>query len=44
MAGRLIGVVGLLALLTLGLFFTAGQPWGSINDLLLIITIGALPV
>jgi hypothetical protein len=43
-AGWIIGLAGLLALVALGLFFTIGQPWGTINDLLLIITIGALPV
>jgi hypothetical protein len=43
MAGWTIGVAGLLSLVALGLFFWIGQPWGTINDLLLIITIGALP-
>jgi hypothetical protein len=43
-AGLVIGVAGVLALVTLGLFFWIGQPWGTINDLLLIVTIGALPV
>jgi hypothetical protein len=39
-----IGVAGGLALVALILFFVAGQPWGSVNDLLLIVTIGALPI
>jgi hypothetical protein len=43
-AAWLIGVTGLLALATLIVFFVVGQPWGTINDLLLIVTIGALPV
>lgn len=44
MAGWVIGVAGALALVALALFFTIGQPWGTINDLLLIVTIAALPV
>ena len=43
-AGLVIGIAGALALAALGLFFWVGQPWGTINDLLLIITIAALPV
>jgi hypothetical protein len=43
-AGLVIAVAGFLALVALVLFFTAGQPWGTVNDLLLIITVGALPV
>ena len=39
-----IAFAGLLAVVALVLFFTTGQPWGTINDLLLIVTIGALPV
>jgi len=44
MAGWVIGVAGILALGALALFFWIGQPWGTINDLLLIVTIAALPV
>jgi len=44
MAGLVIGLAGVLALITLGLFFWIGQPWGTINDLLLIVTVAALPV
>jgi hypothetical protein len=43
-AGMVIGVGGLLALVALLLFFWIGQPWGAINDLLLIVTIAAVPV
>ena len=43
-AGLVIAVAGLLALVALLLFFTVGQPWGTLNDLLLIVSIGALPV
>jgi hypothetical protein len=43
-AGYAVGVAGALALLTLSLFFTLGQPWGTINDLALIATVVALPV
>jgi len=42
-AGYAVGVAGALALLTLSLFFMAGQPWGTVNDLALIVTIIALP-
>jgi hypothetical protein len=42
-AGWVVGVSGVLALGALALFFWVGQPWGTINDLLLIITIGAMP-
>jgi hypothetical protein len=42
-AGWIIGVAGALALVALALFFWIGQPWGTVNDLLLIVTIGALP-
>lgn len=42
-AGYVVGVAGAVALLTLSLFFMAGQPWGTLNDLALIATIAALP-
>ena len=42
-AGYVVGVAGALALVTLSVFFMAGQPWGTINDVALIVTIAALP-
>jgi hypothetical protein len=44
MAAWVIGIAGTLALAALVIFFTVGEPWGTLNDLLLIITIAALPV
>jgi hypothetical protein len=43
-AGYVIGGAGLVALVTLGLFFLIGQPFGTINDLALVVTIGAIPL
>lgn len=43
-AGWVMGMAGILALAALALFFIAGQSWGTINDLLLIVSIAALPV
>ena len=43
-AGWVIGLAGIAALVTLGLFFWIGQPWGTINDLLLIVAMGSLPL
>jgi hypothetical protein len=43
MAGYVVGVAGAVALVTLILFFTVGQPWGTINDLALIVMTGAIP-
>jgi hypothetical protein len=43
-AGLVVGVAGLVALVTIGLFFAIGQPWGTINDLALIVMTGAVPV
>jgi hypothetical protein len=43
-AGYVIGGAGLVALVTLGLFFSIGQPFGTINDLALVVTIGAIPL
>lgn len=42
-AGYVIGAAGLVALVTIGLFFWIGQPWGTINDLALVIMTGAIP-
>jgi hypothetical protein len=43
-AGYVIGGAGLVALVTLGLFFLIGQPFGTINDLALVVMIGAIPI
>jgi hypothetical protein len=43
-AGLVVGVAGLVALVTIGLFFAIGQPWGTVNDLALIVMTGAIPV
>jgi hypothetical protein len=37
------GVSGVLALVTIGLFLSVGQPWGTINDLALIAMTAAIP-
>ena len=43
MAGWVIGAAGLVALVTIGLFFWIGQPFGLINDLALIAMTAAIP-
>jgi hypothetical protein len=42
-AGYVVGVAGLVALVTIGLFFTVGRPFGTINDIALVVTTGAIP-
>ena len=42
-AGWVIGTAGLVALVTIGLFFWIGQPFGTINDLALIVMTAAIP-
>jgi len=42
-AGWLVGGAGLVALVTIGLFFWIGQPFGLINDLALIVMTAAVP-
>jgi hypothetical protein len=42
-AGRVIAAAGLVALITIGLFFWIGQPWGTINDLALVVMTAAIP-
>ena len=37
------GVSGVVALVTIGLFLSIGQPWGTINDLALIAMTAAIP-
>ena len=43
LAGWVIGAAGLVALVTIGLFFWIGQPFGLINDLALIVMTAAIP-
>ena len=42
-AGWVVGVGGLVALVTIGLFFWVGQPFGLVNDLALIAMTAAIP-
>ena len=42
-AGWVVGVAGLVAFVTIGLFFWIGQPFGAINDVALIVMTGAIP-
>jgi len=42
-AGWVVGVAGLVALVTIGMFFWVGQPFGLINDIALIVMTGAIP-
>jgi hypothetical protein len=42
-AGYVVAGAGLTAIVTIGLFFWIGQPWGTINDLALIVMAGAIP-
>jgi hypothetical protein len=43
-AGWVVGVAGLVAFVTIGLFFGVGQPFGMVNDLSLIVMTAAIPV
>jgi hypothetical protein len=38
-----VGAAGIVALVTIGLFLSIGQPWGTINDLALILMTAAIP-
>jgi hypothetical protein len=42
-AGYVAGAAGLVALVTIGLFFPVGQPFGLINDLARVVMTGAIP-
>ena len=42
-AGLVVGVAGFVALVMIGLWFWVGQPWGTINDLALIVMTAAIP-
>jgi hypothetical protein len=41
-AGLVAGIAGLVALVCIGLFFWIGQPWGTLNDLALLVMTAAL--
>ncbi len=41
-AAYVVAGAGLIALVTIGLFFAIGQPWGTLNDLALLIMTAAL--
>ena len=41
-AATVVGVAGLVALVAIGLFFTVGQPFGTVNDLALLVLTGSL--
>jgi len=41
-AANVVAGAGLLALITIGLFFWLGQPWGTINDIALLVMTAAL--
>jgi hypothetical protein len=43
-AAYLIAAAGLLAAVTIFLFFAIGQPWGTLNDIALLVMTAALPV
>ena len=43
-AAYLIAAAGLLAAVTITLFFAIGQPWGTLNDIALLVMTAALPV
>ena len=42
-AGLVVAVAGLVALVTIGVWFWIGQPYGTINDLALIVMAAAVP-
>lgn len=42
-AAYVAGVSGIVALVTIILFFAAGQPWGTVNDVALIVMTAAIP-
>jgi hypothetical protein len=42
-AGLVVGVAGIVAVVAIGLWFWIGQPYGTINDLALIVMTAAIP-
>ena len=43
-AAYVIAWAGLVALVTIVLFFAIGQPWGTLNDIALLVAIAAIPI
>ncbi len=43
LAAYVVASAGLVAVVTIVLFFVAGQPWGTVNDIALLIMTAALP-
>lgn len=44
MAAYVIAGAGLVALVTIVLFFAIGQPWGALNDIALLVATAAIPI
>lgn len=44
MAAYVIAAAGLVAMVTIVLFFTIGQPWGTLNDIALLVSTAATPI
>lgn len=43
-AAYVIAAAGLVAMVTIVLFFTIGQPWGTLNDIALLVSTAATPI
>jgi hypothetical protein len=43
-AAYVIAAAGLVALVTIVLFFAIGQPWGTLNDIALLVATAAIPI
>jgi hypothetical protein len=43
-AAYVAGVAGLVAMVTIILFFAIGQPWGTLNDIALLVMTAAIPL
>ena len=44
MAAYLTAAAGLVAAVAIVLFFAIGQPWGTLNDIALLVSTGAIPI
>lgn len=44
LAANLIAAAGLVAMVTIILFFAIGQPWGTLNDIALLVMTAAIPL
>src|SRR5688572_10387751 len=42
-AANVVGIAGVVALVTIVLFLTAGQPWGTVSDVALLVMTAAIP-